>query len=60
MLMEHKSLIHNQPSLKTIFSKPPMGFIFNEIKLDQSFFQLLGIFELKSQLNVGLLRSRVS
>ena len=58
MLMEHKSLIHNQPSLKTIFSKPPMGFIFNEIKLDPSFF--LGIFELKSQLNVGLLRGRVS
>ena len=44
MLMDHKSLIHNQPSLKTIFSKPPMGFIFNEIKFQKIKCQLISIF----------------
>ena len=28
--MEHESLIQNQPLLKTIFTKPPMGFILNK------------------------------
>ena len=37
ILMEHWSLIHNQPLLKTIFTKPPMGFILNENQIGTMF-----------------------
>ena len=65
ILMEHWSMIHNQPLLKTIFTKPPMSFTkatwalsWMKIKLEQRFSQLLGIFKLWSKQNVGLMRCK--
>ena len=53
ILMEHWSLINNQPLKKTIFTNPRMrstkatwALSWMKIKLEQRFFQLLGIFKL--------------